>query len=62
MAACLLFGLAEAVSIQLQGVVPGVPVEYIQIVPYVLTMIVVAGFIGVARPPRALGTPWRKEA
>jgi simple sugar transport system permease protein len=61
MMACMLFGLAEAVAIQMQGVIPNVRVEYIQIIPYVLTMIVLAGFIGSARAPRALGQPYEKE-
>jgi simple sugar transport system permease protein len=60
MLACLLFGLAEAVSIQMQGVAP-IPVEFIQIIPYVLTIVVLAGFIGLSRPPRALGTPYDKR-
>src|SRR5215813_4159386 len=59
MLACLLFGAAEALSIQMQGVV-AVPVQFIQIVPYVLTLVVLAGFIGRARPPKALGMPYRK--
>jgi len=59
--ACLLFGFAEAVSDQLQGVVP-IPVQLIQIFPYVLTLIVLAGFIGRAIPPRAIGTPYVKES
>src|SRR5918911_580956 len=61
MLACLLFGFAEAVSIQMQGVIPYVRVEYIQIVPYVLTMVVLAGFIGASRAPKALGQPYEKE-
>jgi len=60
MLACLLFGLAEAVSIQMQGVVR-IPVEFIQIVPYALTLVVLAGFIGHSRPPRALGLPYEKR-
>ncbi len=60
MLACLLFGLAEAVSIQMQGVAP-IPVEFIQIIPYVLTLVVLAGFIGRSRPPRALGQPYEKK-
>jgi ABC-type uncharacterized transport system permease subunit len=60
MLACLLFGFAEAVSIQMQGVAP-VPVQFIQIIPYVLTMIVLAGFIGRSRAPRSLGLPYLKE-
>ena len=60
MLACLLFGFAEAVAIQMQGVVR-IPVQFIQIIPYVLTMIVLAGFIGLSRAPRALGQPYQKE-
>jgi ABC-type uncharacterized transport system permease subunit len=65
MLACLLFGLTEAVSIQMQGVVKlpsgeDIPVQFIQMVPYVLTIVVLAGFIGQSRPPRALGIPYEK--
>ena len=64
--ACLLFGFTEAVSIQMQGVVKlpsgeDIPVQFIQMVPYLLTIIVLAGFIGSSRPPRALGIPYQKE-
>lgn len=58
--ACLLFGFAEAVSIRMEGVVR-IPVQFIQIVPYVLTLVVLAGFIGRATPPRAIGKPYTKE-
>src|SRR5256714_1445320 len=61
MLACLLFGFAEAAAIQMQGVIPHVRVEYIQIIPYVLTMVILAGFIGTSRAPRALGRPYEKE-
>jgi len=61
MLACLLFGFAEAAAIQMQGVIPNVRVEYIQIIPYVLTIVVLAGFIGASRAPRALGQPYEKE-
>jgi ABC-type uncharacterized transport system permease subunit len=57
MLACLFFGAADALSIQMQGV-SRVPVQFIQIIPYVLTVVVVAGFIGKARPPKALGVPY----
>src|SRR5215207_7610317 len=62
--ACLLFGFTEAVAIQLQGVHFGgeeIPNQFIQIIPYVLTIVVLAGFIGTSRAPRALGTPYQKE-
>jgi general nucleoside transport system permease protein len=67
MLACLLFGFTEAVSIQMQGVVKlpsgeDIPVQFIQIVPYVLTIVVLAGFIGSSRPPRSLGIPYQKES
>jgi len=64
--ACLLFGFTEAVSYQMQGVVKlpsgdDIPVQFVQMVPYVLTIVVLAGFIGHSRPPRALGQPYQKE-
>jgi general nucleoside transport system permease protein len=58
--ACLLFGFADAISIRMQGVV-AIPVQFIQIIPYVLTLVVLAGFIGRATPPKAIGTPYVKE-
>jgi len=63
--ACLLFGLLDAVAIRLQGVrVPGigeVPVQLIQALPYLLTVFLLAGFIGRAIAPRAAGVPYEKE-
>ena len=60
MLACLLFGFAEALSIQMQGV-SQIPVQFIQLIPYVLTIVVLAGFIGHSRAPRALGLPYQKK-
>jgi simple sugar transport system permease protein len=65
--ACLFFGFTEALSIQMQGVVKlpsgeDIPVQFIQMIPYVLTIIVLAGFIGLSRAPRALGIPYSKES
>jgi ABC-type uncharacterized transport system permease subunit len=60
MCACLLFGFAEALSIQMQGVAR-VPVQVLQIFPYVLTIVVLAGFIGQSRAPRALGRPYEEK-
>ncbi len=64
--ACLFFGFTEALTIQFQGVIKmpsgeDIPVQFIQMIPYVLTIIVLAGFIGLSRAPKALGTPYRKE-
>lgn len=65
MFACLLFGFLDAVAIRLQGVelpaVGALPVPLMQAVPYILTVILLAGFIGKAIPPRAGGVPYVKE-
>jgi len=63
--ACLFFGFTESLAIQLQGVVKmpsgdDIPVQFIQMIPYVLTIIVLAGFIGLSRAPKALGIPYKK--
>lgn len=62
---CLLFGLLDAVAIRLQGVVvPGIgqiPVQAIQALPYLMTVVLLAGFIGKAIPPKASGLPYVKE-
>ncbi|HEX2885747.1 ABC transporter permease [Vineibacter terrae] len=63
--ACLMFGLLDAVAIRLQGVhvpvIGEVPVQLIQVLPYVLTVILLAGFIGRAVAPKAIGVPYEKE-
>ncbi|ARW84234.1 ABC transporter permease [Aeromonas salmonicida] len=64
MAACLLFGFLDAVAIRLQGVSIGdfaIPVQAIEALPYILTVFLLAGFIGKAVAPKALGTPYVKE-
>jgi simple sugar transport system permease protein len=65
--ACLLFGFLDAVAIRLQGVAlpaafggGAVPVQAIQALPYVLTVVLLAGFIGRSRAPAALGVPYIK--
>lgn len=65
--ACLFFGFMEALTFQIQGApwakIGGedIPVQFIQMIPYVLTIIVLAGFIGLSRAPKALGVPYSKE-
>jgi len=65
MFACLLFGFLDAAAIRLQGsplpIIGKVPVQFMQALPYVLTVILLAGFIGKAIPPRAGGVPYVKE-
>lgn len=56
--ACLLFAFADALQIRLQGVHLGdieIPVQFVQILPYIVTIIALAGFIGKSRAPKALG-------
>lgn len=63
--ACLLFGFMDASAIRLQGVhMPGigeVPVQLIQALPYILTVVLLAGFVGKSVAPQALGRPYSKE-
>jgi ABC-type uncharacterized transport system permease subunit len=63
--ACLLFGFLDATAIRLQGVqlplLGEVPVQIIQALPYVLTVVLLAGLIGRATAPKALGVPYSKE-
>lgn len=64
--ACLFFGFTEALTIPLANYkINGdetIPVQFVQIIPYVLTIIVLAGFIGLSRAPKALGIPYTKES
>jgi len=59
-AACLLFGAAEALQIALQG--SAFPAELLQMLPYLVTMLVLAGFIGRSIAPRAIGVPYDPES
>lgn len=65
LAACLLFAFADAAQVRLQGAaIPGVgpvPVQFIQMSPYVLTVLLLAGFVGRAQAPKAIGQPFVKE-
>ena len=62
--ACLLFGFLQASGNYLQGVSVGgvqIPVQFINMLPYVLTVVLLAGFIGKSIPPRASGIPYTKD-
>ncbi|WP_196259384.1 ABC transporter permease [Pelagibacterium limicola] len=62
---CLLFGFLDALQIRLQStplpVLSDVPVQLIQALPYILTVVLLAGFIGKAVGPKAGGVPYTKE-
>jgi ABC-type uncharacterized transport system permease subunit len=63
--ACLLFAFADAVQTRLQGVpIPGigvVPVQLIEAIPYILTVLLLGGFVGTARAPKAIGMPYSRS-
>jgi ABC-type uncharacterized transport system permease subunit len=64
LSACLLFGLFDAVGNRFQNIQVGefvVPVQFMQALPYILVVIVLAGLVGKAIPPRAGGEPYVKE-
>jgi ABC-type uncharacterized transport system permease subunit len=66
--AALLFGFADALQVKMQILKPllpfvnaPIPPEFLQMTPYILTIIVVAGVVGRARPPAAGGKPYEKQ-
>ncbi|MEM8570508.1 MAG: ABC transporter permease [Pseudomonadota bacterium] len=62
--ACLLFGFLEALGIRYQEIDLGtlvIPVQFMQALPYILTVVILAGFVGKAVPPKAGGRPYVKE-
>lgn len=62
--ACLLFGLLQAVALRYQNIDLGIlvlPVQFMDALPYILTVVILAGFVGKAIPPRAGGQPYVKE-
>ena len=65
MGACFLFGLLEAISnlypnIDVFGIFT-IPVQFTQALPFIMTVVILAGFIGKAIPPKAIGQPYVKE-
>ncbi len=63
--ACLLFAFTDALATRLQGValplVGVIPVQFILALPYALTVLLLAGFVGKAVAPKAIGVPYAKE-
>ena len=63
--ACLMFGFMDALAARLQGVeipvIGHISTDLILVLPYLLTVILLAGFIGKASPPRSIGVPYIKE-
>jgi simple sugar transport system permease protein len=63
--ACLLFAFTDALATRLQGValplVGVIPVQFVLALPYALTVLLLAGFVGKAVAPKAIGVPYSKE-
>jgi simple sugar transport system permease protein len=59
--AALFFGLAEAAQIVLQAYGVSIPTQFVQLLPYLLTLAAVGGFMGRSRPPAADGVPYSPE-
>ena len=59
-AAALLFGFSIILRIWANQVSPGIPTNFITMVPYIVTIIAVVGFVGRSRPPAADGIPYVK--
>lgn len=64
MLACFLFGFLDAFAARMQGstIFGEIPDQIVQATPYVLTIVVLALFVGKAVPPKALGRPYLKES
>ena len=60
-AASLIFGFADSLQVKMQILSIPIPSEFLQMAPYIVTMIVLAGVVGRAHPPAADGAPYNKE-
>jgi simple sugar transport system permease protein len=60
-ASALLFGFAIIMRIWANQVSPGIPSDFITMVPYLVTLIAVAGFAGKVKAPAAVGQPYSKS-
>ena len=58
--AALLFGFSIILRVWANQVSPGIPSDFITMVPYIVTIIAVVGFVGRSRPPKALAQPYTK--
>ena len=60
-AAALLFGFSIILRVWANQVSPGIPTDFIIMIPYLVTIIAVVGFVGRVRPPASVGKPYVKE-
>lgn len=62
LAACLLFGVFDALQLRLQFNYQDVPHQFFQMLPYLISILALVGLVGKPRPPAAIGRPYRREA
>ena len=60
MAAAVMFGFAQALARMLPNIEPAIPADLVSMIPYVVTIIAVAGFVGKSRAPAAENVPYVK--
>jgi simple sugar transport system permease protein len=61
LAAALVFGFADSLQQKLSILNTPIPSEFLSMAPYIATIVVVAGLVGRARPPAAIGKAYTKE-
>jgi simple sugar transport system permease protein len=57
----LLFGFSQALNVRFQIASVPIPPQFVQMIPYILTIVILAGVVGRAVAPKASGIPYRKE-
>ncbi|PKP85111.1 MAG: ABC transporter permease [Alphaproteobacteria bacterium HGW-Alphaproteobacteria-2] len=62
LAACLLFGMFDALQLRLQFNYQDVPHQFFQMLPYLISILALVGLVGKPRPPAAIGRDYRREA
>jgi ABC-type uncharacterized transport system permease subunit len=56
--ACLVFGAADAAQLRLQATNSSIPYQFLQMLPYLLTLAALAGLVGRTKPPKTWGAPY----
>jgi general nucleoside transport system permease protein len=59
--ACLIFGAADAAQLRLQTTGSAIPYQFLQMLPYLITIAALAGLMGRRRPPKTWGAPYNPE-
>ena len=57
----MIFGFADSLQVKMQILNIPIPTEFLQMAPYIVTIIVLAGLVGRVHPPAADGSPYIKQ-